>query len=224
MPLNRIPGLDALTANGSYSATYNWTRTASTTNGVDRGNTVSSLQSWQVDGGINFETWYNQSKYWKSMTQRYTGRGGRQRAFKPKTYTQTVNLKKGEAVEITHRLNSEMLQVAVADSAGKIIPVSFQANGNTKVNITSKRDCANATVTVTTKDPNQRTPAQVAGDMFAYVGTMIRRLQVTYRETNSMSVPGFMPLALSGLRIRTTISASAAPSSSVLTILAPTAS
>ena len=58
VPLNRIPGLDALTANGSYNATYNWTRTASsTTNGVDRGNTVSSLQSWQVDGGINFETW-----------------------------------------------------------------------------------------------------------------------------------------------------------------------
>ena len=36
------------------------------------------------------------------MTQRYTGRGGRQRAFKPKTYTQTVNLKKGEAVVYIH--------------------------------------------------------------------------------------------------------------------------
>lgn len=194
VPFNRIPGLDALTANGSYNANYNWTRTASTTNGINRGNTVSSLQSWQVDGSINFETWYGKSKYWKMITQRYGGRTTR-RAFKPKTYTQTVSLKKGEPVEVTHRLNSETLTVTVADSTGKSIPVNFKPAGNTKVSIVPKSDCAKATITVTTRDPNERSPQQVAGDMFAYVGTMFRRLQVTYRETNSMTVPGFMPEA-----------------------------
>ena len=162
--------------------------------GVDRGNTVSSTQTWQVDGSINFETWYNKSKYWKTMTQHYTGRGSR-RTFKPKTYTQTVTLKKGEAVEITHRLNSELLTVIVVDAEGKSVPVTFKPAGNTKMNLTAKRDCANATVTVTSRDPNQRSSAQIAGDMFAYVGTMFRRLQVTYRETNSMTLPGFEPEA-----------------------------
>ena len=194
IPLNRIPYMDALTANASYNANYNWTRTASTMEGEDMGNTVSSTQSWQVDGGINFENWYGQSKYWKQMTQRYSGRGGK-RNFKPKTYTQTVALKKGEAVEVTHRLNSEMLNIAVTDSAGKKIPVSFKSVDNTKVNITSKVDCANASITVSTKDPNERTPTQITGDMFAYLGTMIRRLQITYRETNSMTLTGFMPEA-----------------------------
>jgi len=194
VPFNRIPGLDALTANASYNANYNWTRTASTTAGVNRGNTVTSLQTWQVDGGINFESWYNKSKYWKNMTQYYTGRGSR-RTFKPKTYTQTVELKKGEAIEITHRLNSELLTVVVADTTGKAVPVSFQPAGNTKINLTPKANCEKAVITVTTRDPNQKTPAQVTGDMFAYVGTMFRRLQVTYRETNSMAIPGFMPEA-----------------------------
>ena len=194
VPFNRIPGLDALTANGSYNANYNWTRTASTTKGINRGNTVSSLQSWQVDGSINFETWYGKSKYWKMITQRYGGRTTR-RNFKPKTYTQTVPLKKGEPIEVTHRLNSETLTVTVADSTGKSIPVNFKPAGNTKVSITPKADCAQAVITVTTRDPNERSPQQVAGDMFAYVGTMFRRLQVTYRETNSMTVPGFMPEA-----------------------------
>ena len=194
VPFNRIPGLDALTANGSYNANYNWTRTASTTNGINRGNTVSSLQSWQIDGSINFETWYGKSKYWKMITQRYGGRTTR-RNFKPKTYTQTVPLKKGEPIEVTHRLNSETLTVTVADSTGKSIPVNFKPAGNTKVSIVPKSDCAKATITVTTRDPNERSPQQVAGDMFAYVGTMFRRLQVTYRETNSMTVPGFMPEA-----------------------------
>ena len=99
VPFNRIPYLDPITANASYNANYNWTRTASTTNGVNRGNTISSTQSWQVDGGINFETWYSKSKYWKQMTQRYTGRTTK-RNFKPKNYTQTVALKKGEPQEI----------------------------------------------------------------------------------------------------------------------------
>ena len=194
VPFNRIPYLDPITANASYNATYNWNRTASTTNGIDRGNTISSLQSWQVDGGINFETWYGKSKYWKQMTQNYSGRTTK-RNYKPKNYTQTVALKKGEALEITHRLNSELLTVSVADSTGKAVPVSFRPAGNTKVTITPKADCANATITVTTRDPNERTPAQIAGDMFAYLGTMVRRLQVTYRETNSMTIPGFEPEA-----------------------------
>ena len=194
VPFNRIPGLDPLTANASYNANYNWTRTASTMNGEDRGNTVSSTQTWQVDGSINFETWYNKSKYWKSMTQHYTGRNSR-RNFKPKTYTQTVTLKKGEAVEITHRLNSELLTVQVIDSEGKNVSVSFRPAGNTKMTLTARTNCENATVTVTTRNPNERTAAQIAGDMFAYVGTMFRRLQVTYRETNSMVLPGFEPEA-----------------------------
>ncbi len=194
VPFNRIPYLDPFTANASYNANYNWNRTASSSNGINRGNTVSSMQSWQVDGGINFETWYGLSKYWKQMTQRYSGRNTK-RGFKPKNYTQTVALKKGEPLEVTHRLNTELLSVSVADSTGKTIPVSFRPDGNTKVTITPKADCASATITVSTRDPNERTPAQVAGDMFAYLGTMVRRLQITYRETNSMTIPGFEPEA-----------------------------
>lgn len=194
VPLNRIPYLEALSANASYNATYNWARTAQTTTDTDLGNTISSLQSWQADGGINFETLYGKSKYWKQMTQRYTRRQTR-RAFKPKTYSETVKAEKGKTIEITHRLNSEALTITATDSAGHRIPVSFKPSGNTKVKITPKADCEAMVLTVTTKDPNQRTPAQVTGDMFAYVGTMFRRVQVTYRETNSMTIPGFNPEA-----------------------------
>ena len=197
VPFNRIPYLDALNATASYKADYNWNRNAASVSNdqsANMGNTVSSLQTWQVDGNINFETWYGKSKYWKQITQIYSGRGAR-RAFKPKTYTQTVTFKKGEAMEITHRLNSELLTIVAADSTGKAVPLSFRPAGNTKATVTPKADCAKATVTVTTRDPNQRTPAQVTGDMFTYLGTMIRKIQVTYRETNSMTLPGFAPEA-----------------------------
>jgi cell surface protein SprA len=195
VPFNRVPYLEALSANASYNATYNWARTASTQSDTDLGNTVSSLQQWSVDGGLNLETLYGKSKYWKEMTQRYTGRQGR-RNFKPRTYSQDVAKgEKGQTIEVAHRLNSDKLTVVVVDSAGRKVPFSYKADGNTKIQLTLKEDCNGAKVTVTTKDPNERKPAQVAGDMFAYVGTMIRKLQITYRETNSMTLPGFWPEA-----------------------------
>ena len=192
VPFNRIPYLEALTANASYNANYNWARTQSAQSSDKKlGNTISSVQSWQIDGGINFETLYNKSKYWKSMTQRYGNR--RSRPFKPKTFTSTVKAEKGVPQEITHRLGSDLIVITATDSAGRRVPLSFKLVDNNKVSITPKADCAAMTVTVSTKDPNTRTPAQVTGDMFAYVGTMFRRVQVTYRRTNSMTVPGFNP-------------------------------
>ncbi|MBR1480757.1 MAG: cell surface protein SprA [Paludibacteraceae bacterium] len=195
VPFNRVPYLEALTANASYNATYNWARTQSSSGQTNSlGNTISSLQSWQVDGGINFETLYGKSKYWKQMTQRYTTRRST-RPFKPKSFKQTYAVKQGEPLTVNHRLGSESLNVTVTDTKGRRVPASVKPDGNAKAVITPNAECDSIVVAISTKDPNERTPLQVTADMAAYVGTMFRRLQVTYRETNSMTVPGFAPEA-----------------------------
>ena len=193
VPINKIPGLDFITANASYNGTYNWARTASASSENSLGNTITGLRSWQVDGTLNFETLYNKSKYWKSMTQRYTGRQ-RQKAFKPKTYSETIDLEAGTPKSITHRLGSEQFDVEATDSAGHKVKLKVKSDGNTKATVTSPVS-GKITLKMTTSDPNKRTPAQVTGDMFAYIGTMFRRLQVTYRDNTSITVPGFKPQA-----------------------------
>ncbi len=194
VPINKIPGLDFITANASYNGTYNWARTATTSKqNSNLGNTITGQRSWQVDGTLNFETLYNKSKYWKSMTQRYTGRQ-RSKAFKPKTYSETVTLTAGEPQTVTHRLGSELFETEATDSAGHRIKLKVKPDGNTKATVTSPVSGA-ITMKMTTIDPNKRTPAQVTGDMFAYVGTLIRRVQVTYRDNTSVTVPGFAPEA-----------------------------
>ncbi len=194
IPINKIPGLDFISANASYNGTYNWARTAtSVTAQSNLGNTITGQRSWQVDGTLNFETLYNKSKYWKDMTQRYTGRQ-RQKAFKPKTYTETITFVAGTPQTITHRLGSEMLNVEATDSLGKKVKLKVSSDGNTKATLTSPVS-GQLTLKITTQDPSQRTPAQVAGDMFAYLGTFIRRVQVTYRDNSSITVPGFNPQA-----------------------------
>ena len=196
VPLNRIPYLEALTANGSYNATYNWNRTMQTTdNAANLGNVISTTRAWQVDGGINFETLYGKSKYWKKMTQQYSQRSSaRRRAFKPKTYTETISIQAGEAKEITHRLGSEDIKVT-AKVGGKNVKVKYTATSKTKVSIQSKESYEKLELTINTVDQNKRTGGQVVGDMAAYLGTMIRKVQVTYRNTNSLTLPGFAPQA-----------------------------
>ena len=196
VPFNRIPYLEAITANGSYNATYNWNRTmqSSTAETANLGNVVSSTRAWQVDGGINFETLYGKSKYWKQLSQRYNQRM-RRRPFRSKTYTETVTLVAGEEKVIDHKLGSESIEVTATTESGKPVRVKVASVSNTQVTLTSKQNLENVKLTIKTVDTNQRTPAQQAMDMAAYFGTMLRKIQLTYRNTNSLTLPGFAPQA-----------------------------
>ena len=196
VPLNRIPYLEAITANASYNATYNWNRTISSTaqETANLGNVVSSTRAWQVDGGLNFETLYGKSKYWKQMNQRFNQRT-RRRPFRSKTYNETVTLVAGEAKEINHRLGSEMVEVLAETESGKPVKVKVQSSTSTQVTVVAKKDIENVKLTIKTIDQNQRSAAEKAMDMAAYFGTMLRKVQVTYRNTNSLTLPGFAPQA-----------------------------
>ena len=195
IPFNRIPYLEAITANASYNATYNWNRTVqSSKNAVNLGNVVSSTRAWQADGGINFETLYGKSKYWKQMTQRFSQRS-RRRPFRSKTYTETITLVAGEAKEVNHRLGSETVKVTAVTESGKAVRVKVDPISTTKVSVMAKENAENVTLTIITQDPNKRSAAETAMDMTAYFGTMIRKVQATYRNTTSVTVPGFAPQA-----------------------------
>ena len=156
---------------------------------------VSSTRAWQVDGALNFETLYGKSKYWKQMTQRYNQRATRRRAFRAKDYTTTVTLEAGESKEITHRLGSESLKLTATTADGKDVKLKYNTISTTKISVESPVKLENVSIKITTQDPNKRTPAQITGDMFAYFGTMLRKVQVTYRNTSSLTIPGFAPQA-----------------------------
>lgn len=196
VPFNRIPYLEAITANGSYNATYNWNRTMQSTSaeGADLGNVVSSTRAWQVDGGLNLETLYGKSKYWKQLSQRY-GQRTRRRPFRPKTYTETVTLEAGVEKVVNHKLGSESVDVMATTEGGKPVRVKVTNTTGTQVILLSKRDLENVKLTIKTVDNNQRSAAEQAMDLAAYFGTMLRKVQVTYRNTNSLTLPGFAPQA-----------------------------
>ena len=195
IPFNRIPYIEALTGNLSYNATYTWNRTAQVSeNRTNLGNTAASNMSWQADGQLNLETLYGKSKYWKQMNQRMSGRSSnRSRPFKQKNFSQTLDLPAKTPVEITHRLGSESVDVIVTTPDGTAVPVRVKTTGPTALTITSNKAVNGAVVSIATRDPNKRSAAQTTMDFAAYFGTMIRRVQVTYRQTKALTVPGFCP-------------------------------
>lgn len=200
VPFNRFPWFDWMTATGTYNATYNWNRTVASAaaedgaEAVDLGNVISSMASWQVDGALNFEQLYNKSKYLKGVIQRYNGRGNAvRRAFRPKTYTQTLTCQADSTLQITHRLGSENLEVSLIDEKGKKVAFQYKTTDGSTLALTPKKSGENLTLTLTTKDPNARTAAQVAGDIGMRFLLLVRKAQVTYRHTNSLTVPGFYP-------------------------------
>ena len=196
IPFNRISWLDWITANGSYNANYNWTRTATSANREKNlGNVVASTNNWQVDGQLNFENLYGKSKYWKELKNRYGSRSNSRRRFTPKTYTEDVVLHKDTTMTIVHRLGQEKLLVEVKDGNGQKVPVRYKVIDQNSISLTAKQDCDLASLTITTTDPNQRSASETLGDVAAYFGTMIRRLQVTYRQSDALTVPGFAPQA-----------------------------
>lgn len=196
IPFNRISWLDWITANGSYNATYNWDRMATAASDkTDLGNRVASLNNWQVDGQFNFENLYSKSKYWKDLKNRYGGRVSSRRQFKPKTFTDTRELLADSTITINHRLSSDLVTVTITDAEGKKVSAKVKTIDKQNVQITSKSYCQAATITISTRNPNERTPLQITGDMAAYFGTMIRRVQVTYRQTDGITLPGFGPEA-----------------------------
>ena len=72
-PFNKIPFLDYLTGNLSYTSHYQWDR-GTQVQDIDMGNTICNQTTWNADARLNFETLYNHSKFLKEINQRFSGK------------------------------------------------------------------------------------------------------------------------------------------------------
>ncbi len=193
IPLNKIPALDWLTANASYNSNYNWNRTANMQGNIDFGNIISSMGAWQADGQVNFEKLYNKSGYLKGVNQRYSTRGGTRTPFRSRKFSKMVST--NEDTNINHRLGSTKIRVTATNKQGKTIPVNYKVVNSSSIALSSIRNTDSILLNIETLDPNARTPIQKVGDVSSRFLMLIRRVSVTYRNTNSMVAPGFYPKA-----------------------------
>lgn len=192
VPINKIPGLDFITARGQYNATYNWDTGVVFDGESSMGNTVSNIAMWQVDGQMNFETLYNKSKYLKSVNQKYGNRKNSRRSnFKSKVYNQTVDITDTANVVITHRLNSDKIAVTFTNKAGNSIKLKYKKTDKNSIELIGKTNLEGVNVRIETLNPNIESPGKQVGDFAVRFLMLIRKVQIAYKETSSLVLPGF---------------------------------
>jgi len=191
LPINKIPIFDWITSNASYNSNYNWNRTATIQGGTDIGNVATTMGAWQVDGQFNFENLYNKVKYLKDVNRRFGSQSNNKPKFQSRTFTQNVNLEKNKLLTINHRLGSETFKLTAIDRHGKNIPINFKIKNATSIVITPTVKADSVLITLVSQDPNFLNPAAKTVDFVARMMMMVRRASFTYRESNSMVLPGF---------------------------------
>lgn len=192
-PINKIPGLEFITAKAQYSATYNWTTGVVYDGESSMGNTASNLAMWQADGQANFEMLYNKSKYLKRINQKFSSRKPARRTpkFSPKSFVQTVDISDTAALKVTHRLNSVKFEVIFTAENGRPLKLKYKVVDKNSIEIASAKELKGVKISMQTLNPNIETPAQKVGDFMMRFAMLVRRFQISYKETSSLVLPGF---------------------------------
>ena len=203
LPINKIPIFDWVNANASYNSNYDWKRMAliggtfdpkkNTMVGAKNiGNIATSLGSWQVDGQFNFENLYNKSKYLKEVNKKFGPKNGNPQKFESKTFSKKIVLIKDLPLTVEHKLGSDKMKVTIIDKSGKEFKPSYKIINGNSMDITSKVNTDTLLITMVTQDPDKESVAKATLDIMARMVMMVRRASITYRQSNSTTLPGFM--------------------------------
>jgi len=195
LPINKLPLMDWVTnLTASYNSSYNWNRMAQLRGGAQLGNIATSMGAWQLDGQFNFENLYNKSTYLKEVYQRFMPSSNLvSTKFQPKTYIEKVKLEKNKTITINHRLGSDKLKLNAVDMKGKPITLFYKTKNSTTIEITPVFNADSVQLTMVTLDPTVQNPAKTAVDFVFRTLMLVRKASFSYRESNSMMLPGFLP-------------------------------
>ena len=117
VPLNKLPILDWLNSDASYTANYSWVRGTEMEDGTSLGNTINSRRSLNINGSLNMETLYNHFPFLKKANERFKKAIPKQSSSPRKTR----NLQKSQGGDSNGKQGAakEKMSAAKDDSAAK---------------------------------------------------------------------------------------------------------
>ena len=204
-PFNKIPFLDYLTANVSYTSTYQWDR-GTQIQDVDMGNTIRNQSTWNADARLNFETLYNHSKFLKEINQRFASRAGTNRkngsganaqkskksASKAKRLEKSIQLSADSTVVFTHNLKTKDI-IFTATVKGKRFDLKTKPIDENSVEILNK---GTEIVKIIARE-KEKTDKKSLGTEIMQHGVRLlmapRSFSMRWRQSHSLNLPLFSP-------------------------------
>jgi len=193
-PFSKIPFLECLQGNVTYSSTYRWDKGA-TVDDLYLGNSIQNQSTWNADARLNFETLYNKSKYLKKINSRFSNTKNifaNNKKKETKKFERAFTLSPDTSTFVKHNLKTRKVKFS-AISGGKPIKLQTKIVDENTIEILTKGTTA---VKITVReDPKANRPnffKELAEYTLRFV-MMPRNVSFRYRNTHSMTLPQFAP-------------------------------
>lgn len=190
LPINKLPYLDFTTARIQYTANYDWQTGVTTASKLNVGNTISSTAQTQSDAQFNFEMLYNKIKFLSNINKKFAS-GNRAQQYRPRSFRQNITIEKDKPLKLTHRLNSTKFTITAMDSLGKPVNLKYKLIDANTIEITPLAKRVNASVNISTQNPNDAGVSRQLVDYAVRTLMMIRRGSISYRYSQNLTLPGF---------------------------------
>ncbi|MCL1944168.1 MAG: cell surface protein SprA [Candidatus Azobacteroides sp.] len=202
LPFGVIPILDWISSTAKYNARYTWDKGAYIDDETIMGNTIANEMTYQLDGNFNLEGLYNKSSFLKEVNRKFNSSSSQQRTTNKnqppkrppvkKKFDTQVQLLKDSAVVVTHNLNTKNIRVKAYRQDNTVYSLKYKRLDNKTIRIQNHDSISLKVNIVEGPDPGESSWYRTA--QYAARGLMmIRRFSLSYKETNSTQIPGFLP-------------------------------
>lgn len=199
LPTSSISTLNFLSAQMNYSGMYNWALGADgSAIGTERlPNVVSNQMSLESNVQLRLRSLYAKSKYLKALEQRFTANSKpktKKTETKPKNFVKTLTLKPDSTLLVTHGLGTKRLRLVAKDSTGRILPLpKYRVRDDKSIELLRADSQKISLTIVPLLKKASESFWQNLLDRTVYTLTMIKDIGLSYRETTSTQLPGFLP-------------------------------
>ena len=200
LPLSKLPILDWTSMDANYSASYSWNRGATLADGSTYGNTIANQRSITVNGKLNLENLYNKVDFLKETNKKFASSKGKKSTTtkkatkKPKKFTQEIKILPDSTYTIKHGQKSKRPEVASRTKEGRPYKVKYKVIDENTIALTGP-DTAMVKLTIGPGPDISELPWYKAAQYTARGLMLVRNVSATYKNVNSMGLPGFMPNA-----------------------------
>ncbi len=198
IPLNKIPAFNWVTPDFSFRSTYGWNRGTYLEDGSTLGNTINNTRDINANLRLNMLMLYNNVPFLKKVNRKFSTSSTSNVAKKKddnedkKFFTSEIQLLKDTTVNVTHNKHSKNLRVKAFRQDGTSYPVHYKVLDNNHILITS-RDTVKIKLTVSPRANPENQFWYKALQTVSRLAMSVRNVSVSYKNTYSMSLPGFLP-------------------------------
>lgn len=192
VPLNKVPALDWVTVDAKYSSSYNWTRGIESSTGQSLGNTIANRRDLSANGRFNMENLYNKVEFLKRVNRKFSQTSNHNTKPEKKLYEKEIVLRADTSFIVPHNQGSKKLRVIAIRKDGTRYALKYKVLDINRIEVLT-RGTDSLKITVSARKRLEEQTWYKIAEVGARGLMSLRNFNVSYRNNNQLSLPGFMP-------------------------------